>query len=103
MPPLIPLIMPVQKRRDKNIVFSKVSSSFWNVATRGTPLKRAFMTGADLESSANGVSFRNLVLLGSLSFGVPRDFIPINSGPIPSDDTFISLLAFWNFLALPKT
>lgn len=103
MPLFIPLIMPMQEMRNKNTVFSKVPSSFWNVATRGTSLKRAFMTSAALEISTSGVSFRNLVWLGSLSFGVSRDFIPINSGPIPSNDTFASLLAFWNLLALLKT
>ena len=53
-----------------------------------------------LEIYANNMSFQNLARLGSLSFGVPRDFIPINSGPTPPKNIFASLLALWNFLAL---
>lgn len=51
VPPFIPLILPEQKMRDKNIDFSKIISSFWNVVTHGTPPKRAFMTSANLEIS----------------------------------------------------
>ena len=38
--PFIPLMMSVQKRRDKNVVFSKVSFSLHNVTTRVTSPKK---------------------------------------------------------------
>ena len=58
------------------------------------------MMSAILKIYASGVLFRNLARLGSLSLGVPRDFISINSGLTPPKNIFASLLAFWNFLAL---
>lgn len=46
-----------------------------------------------------GVSFRDPMLLGSLSFEVSRNFILINSRPVLSDDTFpILFLVFQNCL-----
>lgn len=47
---------------------------------------------------SGGVSFRNLVRFGSLSFGISRDSAPINSGPLLFDDTFHSILSLREFL-----
>lgn len=55
-----------------------------------------------LKSLSGGMSFQNLVWLGSLSFGVLRDFIPINSGPVPSNDAFHFVICFSKFLGAPK-
>lgn len=41
-----------------------------------------------LKSLSGGVSFRNLVRMGSLSLKILWDFIPINSGPVLSVGTF---------------
>ena len=46
-----------------------------------------------LKSLSGGVSFQNLVRLNSLSFRDSSDFTPINSEPVPSNDTFIFSLA----------
>ena len=55
-----------------------------------------------LKSLSGGVSFRNLVRLGFSSFGVLRDFILINSGPIYSVNTFRLVSCFSKFLGASR-
>ena len=71
--------------------------SFWVVVTRGASQKGYLWCASTLKSPSGGVSFRKLVRLGSLSFGDSQDFAPINSGPMPSDDTFHFIPSFPKF------